>query len=139
MGIKVNGVADVLAMFRAYQNDVPKKIKQARFKAARGILNEAIKKAPKVTGKLRLSGNVDNQTNPNSSRIFFDADYAPFLEFGTGGNVDIPAGFEELAIQFKGTGKRQINIKAQPYLIPAFLKGSIEFKNECEQILKQNT
>lgn len=137
MGIKVNGVADVLAMFRAYQNDVPKKIKQARYSKARQILNDAKKNAPKLTGKLRNSGIVEN--GEQVSKITFNADYAPFLEFGTGGNVDIPAGFEELAIQFKGAGKRQINIKAQPYLIPAFLKGSIEFKNECEQILKNNT
>ena len=130
MGIKVNGVADVLAMFRAYQNDVPKKIKQARYSKARQILNDAKKNAPKLTGKLRNSGIVEN--GEQVSKITFNADYAPFLEFGTGGNVDIPAGFEELAIQFKGAGKRQINIKAQPYLIPAFLKGSIEFKNECE-------
>ena len=134
MGIVVRGVGDVLAMFRAYQNDVPKKIKQARIVKARQIGNDAVKSAPKLTGKLRNSMSVTNtETN---SEIKFSADYAPFLEFGTGGNVDIPNGFEDLAIQFKGSGKRQINIKPQPYLIPAFLKGSIEFQRECEQILQ---
>jgi hypothetical protein len=139
MGIKVRGVGDVLAMFRAYQNDVPKKIKQARIIKARQILNDAKKAAPKVTGKLKNSGNVDNTTDQNSSKIYFDADYAPFLEFGTGGKVKIPAGFEELASQFGPKGAKEINIKPQPYLIPAFLKGSIEFQRECEQIIKQNT
>ena len=134
MGIIIRGVGDVLAMFRAYQNDVPRKIKQARIVKARQILNQAIKTAPKVTGKLRSSGNVDNTTNPNSSEIYFDADYAPYLEFGTGGKVKIPAGFEDLAWEFYENGKG--NLKPQPYLIPAFLKGSIEFQNECEQILQ---
>ena len=137
MGIVIRGVGDVLAMFRAYQNDVPKKIKQARIVKARQILNDAKKTAPKLTGKLRNSGTVENSETISS--ITFNADYAPFLEFGTGGNVSIPNGFEELAIQFKGSGKRQINIKPQPYLIPAFLKGSIEFQRECEKIIKQNT
>ena len=132
MGIIVRGVGDVLAMFRAYQNDVPKKIKQARIVKARQIGNDAVKSAPKLTGKLRNSMSVINtETN---SEIKFSADYAPFLEFGTGGITPIPAGFEDLAWTFYKNGKGKL--KAKPYLIPAFLKGSIEFQRECEQILQ---
>jgi len=46
--------------------------------------------------------------------------YAPYVEFGTGGEVNVPAGYETFAIQFKGKGIRKINLKARPYLIPAF-------------------
>jgi hypothetical protein len=46
--------------------------------------------------------------------------YAPYVEFGTGGLVNVPAGFESFAIQFKGTKGRKINLRARPYLIPAF-------------------
>lgn len=132
MGIIIRGVGDVLAMFRAYQNDVPRKIKQARIVKARQIGNDAVKSAPKLTGKLRNSMSVTN--NETSSEIKFSADYAPYLEFGTGGKVKIPAGFEDLAWSFYVNGEG--NLKPQPYLIPAFLKGSIEFQNECEQILQ---
>jgi HK97 gp10 family phage protein len=46
--------------------------------------------------------------------------YAPYVEFGTGGLVNVPIGFESFAIQFKGKGVRKINLRARPYLIPAF-------------------
>jgi HK97 gp10 family phage protein len=46
--------------------------------------------------------------------------YAPYVEFGTGGLVNVPAGFESFAIKFKGTKGYKINLRARPYLIPAF-------------------
>jgi HK97 gp10 family phage protein len=46
--------------------------------------------------------------------------YAPYVEFGTGGLVTVPAGYEGFAIKFKGKGIRKINLRARPYLIPAF-------------------
>jgi HK97 gp10 family phage protein len=48
------------------------------------------------------------------------AKYAPYVEFGTGGLVSIPAGYEQLAAQFRGRGIRKINLRARPFLIPAF-------------------
>lgn len=135
MGVRVTGVAGVLAMLNAARNNLPQKIKQQRRVSARVILNESKRNAPKLTGKLRNSGIVEE--TETTSAITYNADYAPYLEFGTGGNVQIPAGFEELAIQFKGKGKRKINIKAKPYLIPAFLKESINFKEQCQKIVNQ--
>jgi len=48
------------------------------------------------------------------------AKYAPYVEFGTGGLVNVPAGYEDFAIQFKGKGLRKVNLRARPFLIPAF-------------------
>jgi hypothetical protein len=131
----VRGLSDALKVFNHYSNDKPKKIRQARRVEARKILNQAKTKAPKLTGKLRNSGIVEHTLD--NTKITFNADYAPYLEFGTGGNVSIPAGFEELAIQFKGKGIKQINIKPQPYLIPAFLTGSANYQKEVERILQE--
>lgn len=58
------------------------------------------------------------------------AKYAPYVEFGTGGLVDIPVGYEEYAAQFKGKGIKKINLRAKPFLIPAF-------DNEVPQLLKR--
>ena len=46
--------------------------------------------------------------------------YAPYVEFGTGGLVNVPAGFESFAMQFKGRKGYKVNLRARPYLIPAF-------------------
>jgi hypothetical protein len=135
----VRGLSDALKVFNHYSEDKPKKIRHARRVEARKILNQAKTKAPKLTGKLRNSGTVDHTLD--NSKISFGGDaeigYAAYLEFGTGGNVSIPAGFEDLAIQFKGKGIKQINIKPQPYLIPAFLTGSENYKKEVERILQE--
>lgn len=48
------------------------------------------------------------------------AKYSPYIEFGTGGEVNVPAGYEDLAIRFKGRGIKKINIRPQPFLIPSY-------------------
>lgn len=48
------------------------------------------------------------------------AKYAPYIEFGTGTEVTVPAGYEDLAIVFKGKNAAKINIRPQPFLIPSF-------------------
>jgi len=46
--------------------------------------------------------------------------YAPYVEFGTGGLVDVPAGISVFALKFKGNGIKQINLAPRPFLFPAF-------------------
>jgi HK97 gp10 family phage protein len=48
------------------------------------------------------------------------AKYSAYIEFGTGGQVKVPAGYEDLAMIFKGRGLRTINIRPQPFLIPSY-------------------
>lgn len=42
--------------------------------------------------------------------------YAPYVEFGTGGMVDVPQGLEDYAIQYKGKGIKEVNLPARPFL-----------------------
>ena len=58
------------------------------------------------------------------------AKYAPYVEFGTAGLVDIPVGYEQYAAIFRGKGIRKVNLRARPFLIPAF-------ENEVPQLLKR--
>lgn len=58
------------------------------------------------------------------------AKYAPYVEFGTGGLVTIPAGYESYAALFRGKGIRKINLRARPFLIPAF-------ESEIPQLMKR--
>ena len=39
------------------------------------------------------------------------AKYAPYVEFGTGGLVDIPVGYEQYAAIFRGKGIRKVNLR----------------------------
>jgi hypothetical protein len=70
-------------------------------------------------------------------RMFANATYAPFLEFGTGGSVSVPNGWQDIAIKFKGKGKKKINLPARPHLIPAFYKAKEFLKKKIIEDVKQ--
>jgi len=62
--------------------------------------------------------------------------YAPYVEFGTGGTVSVPAGYEDFAIQFKGKGIRKINLRPRPYLIPAFESEIPVLRKNIQNVIK---
>ncbi|AGO48329.1 tail completion or Neck1 protein [Cellulophaga phage phi17:1] len=82
------------------------------------IADEARERAPVDFGFLR--GSIIGLSKDLEGKVSTGVNYAPYVEFGTGGDVDVPAGFESYAMQFKGKGLRQINMPARPFLIPAF-------------------
>lgn len=83
---------------------------------------EAKRRAPVDTGKLRQSITYEPIKGGFGAGLSANVAYWAYVEFGTGGLVEIPDEFAELASGFKGKGKRRINRAAQPFLIPAFLK-----------------
>lgn len=62
--------------------------------------------------------------------------YAPYVEFGTGGTVSVPAGYEDFAIQFKGKGIRKVNLRPRPYLIPAFESEMPILRKNIQKVIK---
>jgi HK97 gp10 family phage protein len=102
-------------------------------KIAKEVAMEVNASALAIQRKAKRDVKVDNSTLRSSiqlkeinqgNKIIYTVGsalkYAPYVEFGTGGEVNVPAGYETFAIQFKGKGIRKINLRARPYLIPAF-------------------
>ena len=102
-------------------------------KIAKEVALEVNASALAIQSKAKRDVVVDNGTLRNSiqlkevnigSKIVYTVGsalkYAPYVEFGTGGLVNVPAGYESFAIQFKGTKGYKVNLRARPYLIPAF-------------------
>lgn len=73
----------------------------------------------------------------HSITMFANADYAPILEFGTGGLVDVPAGWESVAIAFKGKGVKKINLPARPHIIPAWYKAKAFLEKQMIEAVKR--
>lgn len=104
------------------------------------IVSNAKQKAPVDLGQLRQSiGKTTASVGYNRSLIFANTPYAAFVEFGTGGSVSIPKGFEQLAIRFKGKGIRQINLRPQPYLIPSYLLGVSQYAKKLQIALDRES
>jgi len=64
-------------------------------------------------------------------------DYGPYVEFGTGNLVDVPQGLKEFALQFKGQGIREVNLKPQPFLFPAVEEERPKFLDKIRKILRR--
>lgn len=87
---------------------------------------EAKQNAPKDTGKLAQSIFYEKKRDGLGARVTANVNYAPYVEFGTGGMINIPSGFEDLAKKFFVNGKGRM--KAQPYLIPAVRRAYEDLK-----------
>ena len=71
-----------------------------------------------------------------TGEVVVGAEYGPYVEFGTGAGVIVPAELREYALQFKGAGIRKVNTRAQPYLYPAFFLNRDKLIRQCDKILR---
>jgi HK97 gp10 family phage protein len=98
-------------------------------KTALDISRMAKQTAPVDSGSLKQS--IKAERKGKTVEVIAGAHYAPYVEFGTGGSVDlndmlqlgIPASY---AAQFKGKGIRDVNLPARPFF---FSSARIGFKN----------
>ena len=88
---KLNNLTTIL------QKDVSNEINASALK----IENKAKRLAPVNFGKLRNSIALSKESDLTYT-VAANASYAPYVEFGTGGKVSIPAGYESFASQFRG-------------------------------------
>lgn len=131
------------------------------------IERKAKQASPSNFGRLRSSivnSQVKDRKRPQVS-VVVNANYAPFVEFGTKSNVDIPSGLEAYASKFRTSGgnfddllssiklwvKRKgideeaaypIALKiaregvgAQPFLFPAYFKETRDLRKKLIDIL----
>lgn len=92
------------------------------------IFSNAVSDAPLgKTGRLKTTARKFYQNL--SGEVRFPVHYAPYVEFGTGGLVDVPEGLEDYAIQFIGKGIRQVNLPPRPFLMPNYYRESRQLLN----------
>ena len=118
----ITGLQETLNKLNAQSLEIQSFLKSEFQNTGLETLNEAKSKVPVDNNNLRKSSNYEPINEGLGFKVSFSADYAPYVEFGTGGSVLIPKGWEDVAIQFKGKGLRTINLPARPYLIPSFEK-----------------
>lgn len=136
---KIN-VGKLLGQINAFGEDAQRLAVAVTNQTAEQIVNDAKQKVVVDLGQLRQSIGKTNATiQANRSFIFANAPYAAYVEFGTGGLVSIPKGFEQIAIKFKGKGIKEINLRPRPYLIPSYLNGLASYKKKLVAVLDRYT
>lgn len=112
-----------------FLNDVKKQVAIV----GRNVELKAKQEAPVEFGNLRDSIFYESMKEGMSARVTANVFYAPYQEFGTGGEVSIPQGFEDLALPFK-TGNNTMSMPAQPYLIPSAKEGFEDLKKRLKAL-----
>jgi HK97 gp10 family phage protein len=132
----IRGIVAVTARLKKLSKRADLQVKSSVQRNTDQILDEALQNVPIDRGFLRDSGDKNTQ-NPYLGIVTFGGDlapYAPYVEFGTGENAEIPEGFDEFAMKFYVNG--QGRTKPHPYLIPAFIKYKKIFLQDMKKIAK---
>lgn len=118
--------------FTQFAKKYEKEYTELLHETIQNIETEAITAAPSDLGILRssINGEVDGLNGVVGSTVR----YSPYIEFGTGGLVDVPSGLEDYAMKFKGAGIKQVNLFPRPFLVPAFKKNTAKMLAELEKL-----
>lgn len=133
--MKISGLQDTLKALNKFEADGVEAVK-ANIEVSGYIMqSEAMRRVPVDLGQLKNSIRVEFSDNGLTTTLVATAPYAAYQEFGTGGRVSIPKGMEEMARQFKGRGLRNINLRPQPYMFPAWDKERRAFVDRLQKEL----
>lgn len=132
---KVNGLSAVNREIEKVMRDIPKEVDNEIKKIATEILSESISRVHVLSGALKGSAFIEKIEGGYT--IGFGISYAAYEEFGTGGFVDVPSGYEDYAMTFKASSGRTRDGQAHPFLFPAFLKRRDKITDELEKKINE--
>ena len=135
--INIKGYENLLAKLKAYPVKKAKAIDQVLERGSIRIANTAKRY---LVSQTERSKNLQNQIFQDKTKegwqIYVRADYAPYVEFGTGDKVKIPAGKGPYASQFRGRGIRKVNLRARPFMFPSYRRHEKEIRKAAFKVLK---
>ena len=143
MASKIN-ISKLLSQISAFGHDANRLAVAVTNETAQGMVTQAQLRVTSNNsidkGQLRLSiGKTTARVGYNRSFFFANAPYAAYVEFGTGGGVNIPKGFSEMAAPFKGKGIKIRNYPAKPFFIPSYLEGIQQYPKTLRKVLEVET
>lgn len=100
--LNLSGMENLTKMLKTIEDDLTKGVAEEISASTMKIEKDAKRNAPVNIGTLRQSIHGESTLNGMTGKVIVDASYGAYVEFGTGGKVKIPAGYEEFAGQFRG-------------------------------------
>jgi HK97 gp10 family phage protein len=132
--IEIEGLDKLVKDFENKANNLTKDVDDEIVAAAYDIERLAKTRVVKNFGALASSINA-NKTGTLSAEVNAQKGYAAYVEFGTGTLVDVPAGLEDYAIQFKGKGIRKVNLPARPFMFPSVREVAPKLAQRIKELL----
>ena len=140
---KVKGIDETIAKLRRLSKDADDLLDSVMEATAKDMVDFARTECNKVIGKTsyvpkgKLVQSIQDTRVADKNYIVSAgggiAPYAPYVEFGTGGLVEVPKEFDEQARLAIGKGIRKVNLPARPFMYPTYIYG----KKHIETLLKQ--
>lgn len=130
MGLKFEGNKSV---FSGIEKQFESLLEEEIFDTTEAIADGARSRVPVDTGLLK--GSIITRHEKFEGEVIAAQHYAPYVEFGTGGFVDVPAGLETYASRFKGKGIKQVNLPPRPFLYPTWKQETNEMMNRLERAI----
>lgn len=138
--IKVQGLEQINKLL-AQLEDKAESVKDVLNESALAVLDKAksnLSSTPfaESVGGIMQSGFIEKSADGMDVEVGFNKHYSPYIEYGTGTKVDVPAGFENYAMQFIGKGIKEVNIKPHPYFHPALNDELKTLRKNLRDLLK---
>jgi HK97 gp10 family phage protein len=139
----VTNLKSVLKSLEKFGDEAKQMVSDTTHQSAENIARDAKEKAPtnKIVGYggFLRSQIFTQEVDALNYEIVAGAYYSAYMEFGTGGLVNVPSEMKDIAIKFKGKGVKQVNIMPRPFLYPAFVKGRVQYLEDLIDLLNDLT
>ena len=138
ISFRIEGLDALIKRLGKLAPEIAKEVAMEVNASALAIQSKARRAVVVDNGMLRNSIQL-NEINKGDKIIYTVGSrlrYAPYVEFGTGGLVSVPAGYEDFALQFKGKKGYKINLRPRPYLIPAFESEVPILRKNIQNVIK---
>lgn len=120
--VRVDGAKALISSLNRLSEKAEKVVSDEIEAALASTQADAVANTPVEFGALRASIMMEMNRSELAGEVYSTSSYAGYQEWGTGGMVDVPNGWEDMALPWKGKGVKQINLKPQPFMYPAFEK-----------------
>ena len=100
--LNLSGMDNLTKRLKTIKDDLTKGVAEEISASTLKIEKDAKRNAPVNLGTLRQSIHGESTINGMTGKVIVGASYGAYVEFGTGGKVSIPVGYEDFAGQFRG-------------------------------------
>jgi HK97 gp10 family phage protein len=138
--IETEAISGAIRKLKAYSKKLEKTVEAEIADTAVAIERKAAQRVPKDLGGGGglASAIVAEKERSLQWQVVAQKKYAAYVEFGTGDLVDVPAGLEDYALQFKASPEiRRVNLPARPYLFPTYFEETEKLKKRLAELLKE--
>jgi hypothetical protein len=133
---EIKGFKELQQKLKGLPKEIENKVDREIKATVADINADQVARAPVDTSFLRKM-TYWRPTGKMQYTLFSNAPYAAYVEFGTGALVNVPAGLEDYAIQFKGKGIKQVNLPARNYFFTPFLQEKDALLKRLNKIINQ--